>query len=98
MPTLTGDGIILQHKQYFYQLNCDQNTCSWEILEEELSEPAIRLSGRPVELLQLKRKLYYDTGRLQARSAKHTTAESERERGPLADRGLVRFTEPRSRD
>ena len=40
MPTLTGDGIILQHKQYFYQLNCDQNTCSWEILEEELSEPA----------------------------------------------------------
>ena len=64
-----------------------------------LSEPAIRLSGRPVELLQLKRKLYYDTGRLQARSAKHTTAESERERGPLADivRGLVRFTEPRSR-
>ena len=39
LPTLTGDGVIVQYKQYFYQLTCDASTCNWEILEKELSLP-----------------------------------------------------------
>ena len=39
LPTLTGDGVIVQHKQYFYQLNCNVSSCNWDILEKELSNP-----------------------------------------------------------
>ena len=39
LPTLTGDGVILQHEQYFYELICDASTCNWEILEKELGLP-----------------------------------------------------------
>ena len=37
LPTLTGDGVIVQHGQYFSQLNCNASTCKWNILEKELS-------------------------------------------------------------
>ena len=37
MPTLTGDGVIVQYRQYLYQLNCDAVACNWETLEKELS-------------------------------------------------------------
>ena len=39
LPTLTGDGVIVQHNQYFYLLSCNPSSCSWEILEKELSIP-----------------------------------------------------------
>ena len=39
LPTLTGDGVILQHEQYFYELICNSITCNWEILEKQLSIP-----------------------------------------------------------
>jgi len=37
LPTLTGDGVIVQHGPSFYQLNCNASSCNWEILEKELS-------------------------------------------------------------
>ena len=37
LPTLTGDGVIVQHDEYFYQLTCDTSSCNWEKLEKELS-------------------------------------------------------------
>ena len=39
LPTLTGDGVIVQHTRYFYRLSCDTSSCNWEILEKELSLP-----------------------------------------------------------
>ena len=39
LPTLTGDGVIVQYYQYFYQLNCNASSCDWEILVKELSLP-----------------------------------------------------------
>ena len=39
LPTLTGDGVIVQNYQYFYQLNCNASSCDWETLEKELSLP-----------------------------------------------------------
>ena len=37
LPTLTGDGVILQHDKYFYELSCNVSACNWKILEKELS-------------------------------------------------------------
>jgi len=40
LPTLTGDGVIVQRDQYFYQLHCNASNCNWEILKKELSVAA----------------------------------------------------------
>ena len=37
LPTLTGDGVILQHDKYFYELSCNASACNWKIMEKELS-------------------------------------------------------------
>ena len=39
LPTLTGDGAILQTTQYVYQLNCNASACNWEKLQKKLSLP-----------------------------------------------------------
>ena len=35
LPTLTGDGVIVQHNRNLYQLSCDASTCNWERLEKK---------------------------------------------------------------
>ena len=36
LPTLTGDGVIVQNTRRFYQLNCDESSCNWKMLEKTL--------------------------------------------------------------
>ena len=45
LPTLTNDGVIVQHDRYFFQLNCDASACNWEILEKELNLPVASAVG-----------------------------------------------------
>ena len=33
----SGQGAILQHKEYFYELTCEISGCSWKILPQRLS-------------------------------------------------------------
>ena len=36
LPSLSGDGAILQHGKYFYRLSCSTTSCQWTIMEQEL--------------------------------------------------------------
>ena len=33
----SGQGAIVQHKEYFYELTCETRGCSWRILPQQLS-------------------------------------------------------------
>ena len=33
----SGQGAIVQHKEYFYELTCEIGGCSWKILPQRLS-------------------------------------------------------------
>merc|ERR1719266_806557 len=32
LPSLTGDGAILHHRQHLYRLTCSHSSCNWEII------------------------------------------------------------------
>ena len=36
LPTLSGEGVILQNVKSFYQLHCNASTCNWKKLENKL--------------------------------------------------------------
>ena len=39
----SGQGAIIQHMEYFYELKCNTSGCSWTILPQQLS-PGVRLA------------------------------------------------------
>ena len=39
LPSLSGDGAYLQKSQYFYELSCSSTSCSWSMMEQELTKP-----------------------------------------------------------
>ena len=45
LPTVTDDGVIVQHDRYFFKLNCSASACNWETLEEELNLPVAGAVG-----------------------------------------------------
>ena len=34
----SGQGVILQHSEYFYELRCETKECSWTILPQKLKQ------------------------------------------------------------
>ena len=37
----SGDGVILQSNKHLFKLDCDQNSCQWSQMEQELDSPVI---------------------------------------------------------
>ena len=35
LPSLSGDGAIIQFKEYFYELVCSSTSCNWNIIEPD---------------------------------------------------------------
>ena len=38
LPSLSGNGVYLQYKKYFYELTCTTASCTWSIMAQELKE------------------------------------------------------------
>ena len=38
LPSLSGNGVILQYLKYFYELTCTTTSCSWSIMPQELKQ------------------------------------------------------------
>ena len=41
LPTLAGNGAILQYQEHFYELMCNTSSCNWRVLEQTLKKPVI---------------------------------------------------------
>jgi len=39
LPSLSGDGAIIQFNEYFYELVCSSTSCNWNIMEQKLKKP-----------------------------------------------------------
>ena len=39
LPSITGNGAIVQGWQYFYELVCSSTSCKWTRMKKELSSP-----------------------------------------------------------
>ena len=37
----SGQGVILQHNEYFYELRCETKECSWTILPQKLKQSVV---------------------------------------------------------
>ena len=37
LPSITGNGAYVQHKEYFYELVCSSTACTWTIMEKQLT-------------------------------------------------------------
>ena len=40
LPSLSGNGVYLQNKKYFYELTCTTASCTWSIKPQELKQAA----------------------------------------------------------
>ena len=38
LPTPSNDGVYLTNQYYFYELTCTSNSCSWSIMDQQLSQ------------------------------------------------------------
>ena len=38
LPSLSGNGVILQYLKYFYELTCTTTSCTWSIMTQELKQ------------------------------------------------------------
>ena len=38
LPTPSNDGVYLTNQYYFYELTCTSNSCSWSIMNQQLSQ------------------------------------------------------------
>ena len=39
LPSLAGNGAILQHKEHLYELMCNIRSCNWRVMEQTLKKP-----------------------------------------------------------
>ena len=37
MPSINGNGAYLQYHKYLYELTCTSSSCTWSVMEQELS-------------------------------------------------------------
>ena len=37
LPSITGNGVIVQNREYFYELVCTSTACQWNIMEKQLT-------------------------------------------------------------